>query len=359
ARAAAAEQEQSDRIAAAAAAAEAELAAASAEREAARSEFERARAELARQIEQQLAAASAEAARLVGVAEEHTRWAQQTMRGVLEAAELEAAGLRAQARRESADATRRVRQQVARVLARSRGRLGDRVAMANLQAAEVTRKADETFEQSIQDADLVRERAALDATRIVSEAEELAGEHTARAERRLAESESGARTIREQVALEVTRTQEELNELWRTAKSEQAATSAAAREEADHVRTTARRLLADARAEVETLSRRRDAIAAELGSLSGVIEALAVAESEPADSERRAERAERDQPEVAQEPPAGSANESDADGGQSTPDRELHHRPRPGKPVPAPWQDPEVVANPQPMSLLEEMMRSE
>ena len=52
-----------------------------------------------------------------------------------------------------------------------------------------------------------------------------------------------------------------------------------ARAEADQLRTTARTLLADARAEVDALARRRTAITAELGQLSGVIEALAVPET--------------------------------------------------------------------------------
>jgi hypothetical protein len=43
------------------------------------------------------------------------------------------------------------------------------------------------------------------------------------------------------------------------------------------MRASARRILEDARAEVARLEERRDAIAGELGNLSGVIEALAVA----------------------------------------------------------------------------------
>jgi hypothetical protein len=52
-----------------------------------------------------------------------------------------------------------------------------------------------------------------------------------------------------------------------------------ARAEADQLRSTARTLLADARSEVDALARRRTAITAELGQLSGVIEALAVPEN--------------------------------------------------------------------------------
>jgi hypothetical protein len=50
----------------------------------------------------------------------------------------------------------------------------------------------------------------------------------------------------------------------------------AARIEADEVRTQAQQMLDEARAEVASLTTRRDEIAEELGRLSGVIEALSV-----------------------------------------------------------------------------------
>jgi hypothetical protein len=49
-----------------------------------------------------------------------------------------------------------------------------------------------------------------------------------------------------------------------------------ARAEADELREQATRVLADAREEVASLTTRRDEIAAELGRLSGVIDALSV-----------------------------------------------------------------------------------
>jgi F0F1-type ATP synthase membrane subunit b/b' len=54
-----------------------------------------------------------------------------------------------------------------------------------------------------------------------------------------------------------------------------------AQDDAEQSRSQARELLAGARAEVSALQRRRDEIAAELSQLSGVIEALAVSESDP------------------------------------------------------------------------------
>src|SRR5579859_1469948 len=82
--------------------------------------------------------------------------------------------------------------------------------------------------------------------------------------------------VREQVADEVARTHSELHKLRRTAKQQEAEIIAAARAEDDEMRASARKMLADARAELAVLAERREAIAGELGNLSGVIEALAV-----------------------------------------------------------------------------------
>jgi chromosome segregation ATPase len=78
------------------------------------------------------------------------------------------------------------------------------------------------------------------------------------------------------MADEVTRTHQELAAARRAAKQEESELIAAARADADEMRSSARRMLNDARAELERLTQRRDAIAGELGNLSGVIEALAV-----------------------------------------------------------------------------------
>jgi hypothetical protein len=53
-----------------------------------------------------------------------------------------------------------------------------------------------------------------------------------------------------------------------------------ARTEADELRTEAHRVLDDAREEVAALTTRRDEIAAELGRLSGVIDALSVSHAD-------------------------------------------------------------------------------
>ena len=105
-----------------------------------------------------------------------------------------------------------------------------------------------------------------------------------RAQRRLDEAESGATLLRERVAAEVVKQQRAASDELRTAREQAAAHVAAARAEADEIRAKARALLDDARTEVTVLTRRRDEIAAELGGLSGVIQALAVSPDEPADA---------------------------------------------------------------------------
>ena len=66
----------------------------------------------------------------------------------------------------------------------------------------------------------------------------------------------------------------------RRAREESLALVAEGRAEADQLRESAQRALERARAEIAQLQTRRDGIAAELGQLSGVIEALSVPERE-------------------------------------------------------------------------------
>ena len=77
------------------------------------------------------------------------------------------------------------------------------------------------------------------------------------------------------MAEQVGQSQREMYELRRAAKAEASLLLSDARAEAEDLRAQAQQLLAEARAEVALLTERRDAIAAELGQLSGVIEALA------------------------------------------------------------------------------------
>ena len=70
----------------------------------------------------------------------------------------------------------------------------------------------------------------------------------------------------------------------RRARHEAAEHLAAARAEADELRSKARAVLEDARIEAAVLTKRRDEIAAELEGLSGVIQALAVPTDIPGDT---------------------------------------------------------------------------
>jgi hypothetical protein len=87
--------------------------------------------------------------------------------------------------------------------------------------------------------------------------------------------------LREQIAQEVLHKQHTADDELRRARAESARVVAAAREEADELRAQARRTLEEAREEIALLARRRDGITAELGQLSGVIQALAVPTSHP------------------------------------------------------------------------------
>jgi hypothetical protein len=91
--------------------------------------------------------------------------------------------------------------------------------------------------------------------------------------------------LRERVAAEVGQLQAEAHEHRRSVREEATTTLTAARADADTIRAEARDLLTQARAEVGVLAERRDDITAQLGYLSGVIEALAVPEHSAADAD--------------------------------------------------------------------------
>ena len=87
-----------------------------------------------------------------------------------------------------------------------------------------------------------------------------------------------AKVIRERTAAELEQLQRETWDKARTTRDEAVAMLAQAMVDADAVRTEARAMMDRARSEVAALARRRDDINAQLGHLSGVIEALAVPE---------------------------------------------------------------------------------
>jgi vacuolar-type H+-ATPase subunit H len=133
----------------------------------------------------------------------------------------------------------------------------------------------------------VREAGEAEATRVRADAEAAAAQAEERASHRLDEAEHGARTLREQVALEILAKERAADDELRRARAAGAGMVADARAEADELRAQARRTLDDARAEIALLARRRDGITAELGQLSGVIQALAVPHPHPSTAEEQ------------------------------------------------------------------------
>ena len=85
--------------------------------------------------------------------------------------------------------------------------------------------------------------------------------------------------MRQSAAEDVERMHREAHEYHRAARAEIIKASEEARERADTVRAEAQAAVERARAEVHTLAARRDAITAQLGNLTGVIDALAVPET--------------------------------------------------------------------------------
>ncbi|PZS25494.1 MAG: hypothetical protein DLM58_22375 [Pseudonocardiales bacterium] len=301
------------------------------------------RSEAAAEARYVLETARADAAREIAAAADQTKWTQQIIVGLLEAADLDAQRVRRSTRVESAAAIRRTHGRLAQILATARLRVGARQSAAEREAQVMGREAAATLDRAAVDAIQIREEAAADARRIVGEAQDTAAARLDRAERRLLEAESGARAVREQVAAELAKAQREIHELRRAAKAEEAEAIGAARTEADAVRTSSRRLLAEAKAELAALSAQRDAIAGELGSLSGVIDALAVSDAPESARAKELDREPPPQPVVAERDTA------------ARPNRPLSHSAEP-----VTGEIPRITSeHDQPTSLLDEMKRSE
>ena len=82
--------------------------------------------------------------------------------------------------------------------------------------------------------------------------------------------------MRERLATDLERSQRASFERTKATREEAMSLLAEARTESDLLRSQARQLLDEARAEVAGLAQRRDDITSQLNNLSGVIEALAV-----------------------------------------------------------------------------------
>jgi hypothetical protein len=215
--------------------------------------------------EEQLASAAA-----------HVAWTQEAMAELRSTAQAETAALRKQHHGELTDHVATVRQRTEVLLASATHRGQALVAEAEASSADIHARARAVLDAAENDAVQTRQRGEDEAMRLVEHARVEAQAHADRAERRLADAEAGARVIRERTATELETLQREAYGTARTTREEAIAMLAKARTDADQVRAEARALLDKARAEVTALARRRDDINAQLGHLSGVIEALAV-----------------------------------------------------------------------------------
>ena len=218
--------------------------------------------------EEQLASAAA-----------HVAWTQEAMAELKATAQAETAALRKQHHSELTDHVATVRQRTEVLLTSATHRGQALVAEAEAAADDIQARARAVLDAAESDAVQTRQRAEDEAQRLVERAKVEAQAHADRAERRLADAEAGAKVIRERTATELETLQREAYGTARTTREEAIAMLAKARTDADQVRAEARSLLDKARAEVTALARRRDDINAQLGHLSGVIEALAVPDS--------------------------------------------------------------------------------
>ncbi|HEX8093417.1 hypothetical protein [Jatrophihabitans sp.] len=215
-----------------------------------------------------------EAARELAAAAEQTAWAQQVVTGLVDTATLEAGRIRGRAHAEATATVRQARLRVSAVLASATQKLRQRRGELEHELLAAAQGRERQLAEAAAESAAVLARARQQAETILARAEEAVAGHHDRAERRLAEAEAGARAVREQVAEQVGQSHREMYESRRAAKAEAGALVGDARAEAEDLRAQAHQQLAEVRAEVALLTDRRDAIAAELGQLSGVIEAL-------------------------------------------------------------------------------------
>jgi len=180
--------------------------------------------------------------------------------------------------RHLAGVRRRVQQVVHRITERMRLELEE----AGARAAELEVAAAALGDAARADAEAHLARTEARVRELLDAAETDAARVAERADRRSAETEAGATMMRSAVAEEVVRLRSEAAEELRSAREEAAATLRTAQGEAEELRSRARTLLDEARAEVTELRERRDRITGELSQLSGVIEALAVPDDDQA-----------------------------------------------------------------------------
>jgi len=244
----------------------------------ARTETAQLRSTAAAEIASARDTATAEADRVLGDAAEQLHWTQDTIASLLSTAKAEADRLRLADHEEVYLHLGARRRQLQDVISRVTLRARVSLAEAAAEAQRLRAQAEAVLDAAEKDTIATRDHVLAHADRVIAEADLTAQAATERGQRRLHEAESGSRVLRERAAAEVARLQTEAHEHRRAVRDEATKTLAAARGDADKTRAEARDLLRQARAEVKVLADRRDDIAAQLGHLSGVIEALAVPE---------------------------------------------------------------------------------
>jgi hypothetical protein len=244
--------------------------------EQARSETAVLRSTAAPEIASARDAAAAEAHRVLCDAVDHMNWTQDTVASLLWTAKAEADRLRHADHQRSSIHLAARRRQLQDVIIRVALRVRTAIAEGAAEAERLRAQASAILEAADKDAVATRDHALAHAERVITEADLTVHAALERGQRRLDEAEIGARVLRQRAAETVSRLQREAHEHRRAVRDEATSTLAAARADADTSRAEARDLLTHARAEVKVLAARRDDITAQLGNLSGVIEALAV-----------------------------------------------------------------------------------
>jgi cell division septum initiation protein DivIVA len=244
----------------------------------ARSETAELRSTTAAEVASIREAANAEAERVLGDAAEQLHWTEETIASLLLSAKVEADRLRLADHEATSIHMATRRRQLRDLISRVSLRVRTDVAEAAAEAKRLRAQANAILAAADKDTMLTREHARAHAERVITEADLTAKAALERGQRRLDEAENGARLLRERAAEAVSQLQTEAHQHRRAVRDEASATLASARADADTSRAEAREMLTKARAEVKVLADRRDDITAQLGHLSGVIEALAVPE---------------------------------------------------------------------------------
>ena len=243
---------------------------------------QRARAQAQARHDEELASlrenAQREADDLMAAAQSHLTWAQRTVAEIVQTTERDNEAARRAHHQALSARTQSHRERAATLLASARAKSADRLSEADSEADRMRSLAAAVLAEAQADASRTRQHAEREAENLLEVAKAQASEALDRADRRLAEAEGGARLVRERAAEDIERLHREAHESHRAARAEIVRETEEARRVSTTLRAEAQAAVERARAEVHLLAARRDDITAQLGNLSGVIEALSVNE---------------------------------------------------------------------------------